>query len=82
MIVGAFLQPPSLPLLRGGVVAVVVQEEGPHLTADGRVDTTKEDRLGKGGKKKPQIMKNIMRIRCAPRSADGAALSKPQQMRF
>lgn len=53
MIVGAFLQPPGLPLLRGGVVAVVVQQEGPHLAADGRVDTAEEDRLGKGvGKKK------------------------------
>lgn len=51
MIVGAFLQPPSFPLLRGGVVAVVVQKEGPHLTTDGRVDTAKEDRLGKGEKK-------------------------------
>lgn len=53
MIVGAFLQPPGLPLLRGRVVAVVVQQEGPHLAADGWVDATEEDRLGKemGGKK-------------------------------
>lgn len=47
MIVGAFLQPPGLPLLRSGVVAVVVQQEGPHFAADGWVDATEEDRLGK-----------------------------------
>lgn len=45
MIVGAFLQPPGLPLLGGGVIAVVVQKEGPHLATDGWVDTTKEDGL-------------------------------------
>lgn len=47
MIVGAFLQPPGLPLLRGGVIAVVVQKEGPHLTTDGWVDATKENGLAR-----------------------------------
>lgn len=42
---GAFLQPPGLPLLRGGVIAVVVQEERPDLPADGRVDPTEENGL-------------------------------------
>lgn len=50
MIVGAFLQPPGLPLLGGGVVAVVVQQEGPHLTTDGWVDTTEEDGLVESGR--------------------------------
>lgn len=45
MIVGALLQSPGLPLLGGGVVAVVVQKEGPHLATDGWVDTTEEDGL-------------------------------------
>lgn len=42
---GTFLQPPGLPLLRGGVIAVVVQQEGPHLATDGRVNTAEEDGL-------------------------------------
>lgn len=42
---GAFLQPPGLSLLRGGVIAVVVQEERPDLPTDGRVDPTKENGL-------------------------------------
>lgn len=42
---GAFLQPPGLSLLRGRVIAVVVQEERPNLPADGRVDPTKENGL-------------------------------------
>lgn len=50
MIVGALLKPPGLPLLRGGVVAVVVQKEGPHLAADGWVNAAEEDRLGRHGK--------------------------------
>lgn len=45
MIVGAFLQSPGLPLLGAGVIAVVVQQEGPHLATDGWVDTTEEDGL-------------------------------------
>lgn len=45
VVVGAFLQPPGLPLLRGGVIAVVVQEERPDLPADGRVDPTEENGL-------------------------------------
>lgn len=42
---GAFLQPPGLPLLRGGVIAVVVQEERPDLPTDGRVDPAEENGL-------------------------------------
>lgn len=45
MIVGAFLQPPRLPLLGAGVVAVVVEQEGPHLATDGWVNTAEEDGL-------------------------------------
>lgn len=45
MIVGAFLQSPGLPLLWRRVIAVVVQQEGPHLATDGWVDTTEEDGL-------------------------------------
>lgn len=45
LIVGAFLQSPGLPLLGAGVIAVVVQQEGPHLATDGWVNTTKEDGL-------------------------------------
>lgn len=50
MIVGALLQSPGLPLLGGGVVAVVVQQEGPHLAADGGVDPAEEDGLVKRAK--------------------------------
>lgn len=50
MIVSAFLQPPGLPLLRGGVIAVVMQKEGPHLATDGWVNTTEEDGLAKSEK--------------------------------
>ena len=50
MIVGAFLQPPGLPLLRAGVVVVVVQQEGPHLATDGWVDTAEEDGLAERGR--------------------------------
>lgn len=49
VIVGAFLQSPGLPLLGGGVVAVVVQQEGPHLTTDRWVNTTEEDSLMRSG---------------------------------
>lgn len=45
MIVGTFLKPPGLPLLRGGVIAVIVQQEGPHLATDGWIDATEEDGL-------------------------------------
>lgn len=45
MIVSAFLQSPGLPLLGGGVIAVVMQQEGPHLATDGWVNSTKEDSL-------------------------------------
>lgn len=45
VVVGTFLQPPGLPLLRGGVIAVVVQQEGPHLATDGWVNATEEDGL-------------------------------------
>lgn len=50
MIVRALLQPPGLPLLRGGVVAVVVQQEGPHLATDGWVDTAEKDGLVRNGR--------------------------------
>lgn len=46
---GAFLQPPGLSLLRGGVIAVVVQEERPDLPADARVNPTKENGLSERG---------------------------------
>ncbi|TNN66164.1 hypothetical protein EYF80_023642 [Liparis tanakae] len=42
-------QSPGLPLLRGGVGAVIVQQEGPHLAADGWVDTAEEDGLAGSG---------------------------------
>lgn len=45
MILGALLHSPSLPLLGGRVVAVVVQQKGPHLTTDGWVDSTEKDGL-------------------------------------
>lgn len=51
MVVGAFLQPPGLSLLGGGVIAVVVQQEGPHLATDGWVDTTEEDGLVESGRR-------------------------------
>lgn len=50
MIVGAFLQSPGLPLLRSGVVAVVVEQEGPHLATDRWVNATEEDGLVKSGR--------------------------------
>lgn len=75
MIVGAFLQPPGLPLLRGGVVAVVVQQEGPDLAADGWVDATEEDRLGKevGGGATMKQNTTITMITRSSGSADGEA---------
>lgn len=42
VVVGAFLESPGLPLLGRGVIAVVVQQEGPHLATDGWVDTTEK----------------------------------------
>lgn len=52
LVVGAFLQPPGLSLLRGGVIAVVVQEERPDLPADGRVDPAEENGLSERKRKR------------------------------
>lgn len=83
MIVGAFLQPPGLPLLRGGVVAVVVQQEGPHLAADGWVDATEEDRLGKevgGGGATMKQNTTITMITRSSGSADGEAETRTTEI--
>lgn len=44
------LQPQCLPLFRGGLVAVVVQQKGPHLPTDGNINPTKENGLEEGAK--------------------------------
>lgn len=44
------LQPQCLPLFRCGLVAVVVQQKGPHLPTDGNINPTKENGLEEGAK--------------------------------
>lgn len=39
-----------LPLFRGGLIAVVVQQEGPHLPTDGNINPTEENGLEEGAK--------------------------------
>lgn len=44
------LQPQCLSLFRSGLVAIVVQQKGPHLPTDGNINPTKENGLEEGAK--------------------------------